>query len=71
MRIGIDSVDAELVVGLNSLAREINRIAARQAADGGWTLAPAYRAAVLPVRYGSRSLTTALCLEALAKYLER
>jgi hypothetical protein len=54
-----------------ALDRGIRVIITRQAADGGWALAPAYRGATLPVRYGSRSLTTALCLEALAKYLER
>jgi hypothetical protein len=54
-----------------AVERGVEAIVARQSADGGWALAPAYRAAVLPVSYGSRSLTTALCLEALSKHLGR
>jgi hypothetical protein len=53
------------------LERGINVILSRQTSDGGWALTPAYRAAVSHLRYGSRSITTAVCLEALAKYLKR
>ena len=51
-----------------ALDRSIHAILARQSPDGGWALATAYRGAVLPLHYGSRSLTTAVCLEVLAKY---
>jgi hypothetical protein len=51
-----------------ALQRGLNAILARQSFDGGWAIAPAYRSATKPWRYGSRCLTTALCLEALAKY---
>jgi prenyltransferase/squalene oxidase-like repeat protein len=51
-----------------ALTRAIKAILARQAADGGWDLAPAYRGAVQPLNYGSRALTTAVAIEALAKY---
>jgi hypothetical protein len=54
-----------------AIERGIDAMVARQAPDGGWAIAPAYRAAVLPVSYGSRSLTTAVCLEALGKYSGR
>lgn len=54
-----------------ALERGLEVIVARQSSDGGWALAPAYRSAVAPWRYGSRSLTTALCLEALTKYLKQ
>jgi hypothetical protein len=53
------------------LERGIRVLLDRQAADGGWAIAPAYRAAVLPLHYGSRALTTAMCLEAIGKYLRR
>lgn len=49
--------------------RGIEALLARQSADGGWAMAPAYRAAVLPLHYGSRPLTTAIVLDALARYL--
>ena len=52
-----------------ALERAIKRILDRQSADGGWALAPAYRGAVAPLNYGARSVTTAVCIEALAKYL--
>lgn len=51
-----------------ALERAIKNILNRQSQDGGWELAPAYRGAVAPLNYGSRAVTTALCLEALAKY---
>lgn len=54
-----------------ALERGIGALLARQSEDGGWAIAPAYRAAVLPVNYGSRALTTAVCLEALGKYPDR
>ena len=50
------------------LDRAIKVLLARQSADGGWALAPAYRGAVQPLNYGSRALTTAVVIEALAKY---
>lgn len=54
-----------------ALERAVAALLARQDADGGWKLAAAYRGAQLPVNYGSRAITTALALEALAKYLTR
>lgn len=51
-----------------ALERAIKIILARQSDDGGWALAPAYRGAVAPLNYGSRVVTTAVCIEALAKY---
>jgi hypothetical protein len=51
-----------------ALERAIKAIMARQSDDGGWALAPAYRGAVAPLNYGSRAVTTAVCIEALAKY---
>jgi prenyltransferase/squalene oxidase-like repeat protein len=51
-----------------ALERAIKALLARQSTDGGWALAPAYRGAVAPLNYGSRSVTTAVCIEALAKY---
>ena len=51
-----------------ALERAIKRILDRQSTDGGWELAPAYRGAVAPLNYGSRAVTTAVCIEALAKY---
>ena len=50
------------------LERAIKMLLARQSTDGGWALAPAYRGAVAPLNYGSRSVTTAVCIEVLAKY---
>lgn len=51
-----------------ALDRAIKRLLARQSDDGGWELAPAYRGAVQPLNYGARALTTAVAIEALAKY---
>jgi len=53
------------------LDRAIKRLLARQSGDGGWELAPAYRGAVQPLNYGARALTTAIAIEALAKYREQ
>jgi hypothetical protein len=50
------------------LDRAIKVLLARQSAEGGWELAPAYRGAVQPLNYGARALTTAVVIEALAKY---
>ena len=50
------------------LERAIKILLARQSSDGGWELAPAYRGAVAPLNYGARALTTAVVIEALAKY---
>lgn len=52
----------------DALDRAIKVLLARQSADGGWELAPAYRGAVQPLNYGARALTTAVVIEALAKY---
>ena len=52
----------------DALDRAIKVLLARQSSDGGWELAPAYRGAVQPLNYGSRALTTAVVIEALAKY---
>lgn len=51
-----------------ALDRAIKVLLARQSADGGWALAPAYRGAVQPLNYGARALTTSVVIEALAKY---
>ena len=50
------------------LERAIKILLARQSSDGGWELAPAYRGAVAPLNYGARPVTTAVVIEALAKY---
>ena len=52
----------------NAVDRAIKALLARQSSDGGWELAPAYRGAVQPLNYGARALTTAVVIEALAKY---
>jgi hypothetical protein len=54
-----------------ALERSVNVVIARQMSDGGWALAPAYNGDIGRWRYGSRSLTTAVCVEVLAKYLKR
>jgi hypothetical protein len=51
-----------------ALDRAVNAILVRQTSDGGWALAPAYTYDAASIRCGSRCFTTALCLEALAKY---
>ena len=51
-----------------ALNRAIKVLLARQSADGGWALAPAYRGAVQPLNYGARVLTTAVVIEVLTKY---
>jgi prenyltransferase/squalene oxidase-like repeat protein len=43
----------------------------RQMSDGGWVLEAAYTGADRSMSYGSRAVTTALCVEAFAKYLRR
>ncbi len=54
-----------------ALDRAVKTLLARQSADGGWELAPAYRGAVQPLNYGSRALSTAVAIEVLAKYRAR
>ena len=54
-----------------ALDRAIKVILARQASDGSWELAPAYRGAVQPLNYGASALTTAVTIEALTKYSGR
>jgi Prenyltransferase and squalene oxidase repeat len=51
-----------------ALDRAIKFLLTRQSPDGGWELAPAHCGAVAPLNYGARTLTTALVIEALAKY---
>lgn len=51
--------------------RGMRNLIARQTSDGGWALDAAYRGANVPVRFGSRALTTALSVEVLAKYISR
>ena len=73
--------DFETAVGLLTLLnlgekgegveRALKVVVARQMSDGGWALAPAYSGAVGRWRYGSRSVNTALFVEALAKYRTR
>src|SRR5437016_4486254 len=52
----------------DALDRGIRSILARQSADGGWALTTVYRGIGVPLRYGARSVTTAVCVEALTKY---
>jgi hypothetical protein len=53
------------------IERGLTNLIARQMSDGGWALNTVYRGAKVPVRFGSRSHTTALSVEVLAKYLAR
>jgi hypothetical protein len=59
----------------DALPRAIAAIVARQGANGLWALAPHYttvKPATEPaVYFGSSALTTAFCLEALGKFLQR
>ena len=43
----------------------------RQMSDGGWVLEGAYTGADRSMSYGSRAVTTSLCVEAIAKYLRQ
>ena len=54
-----------------TIERGVKNLIARQTSDGGWALNALYRGANVPVRFGSRAHTTALCVEVLAKYLGR
>ena len=49
-----------------AVRRGIRTVLAQQESDGGWASGPLYRGSVF--YYGSRALTTSLCLEALGKY---
>jgi squalene cyclase len=57
------------------LDRAITLLVSRQMSDGGWALSTVYTGANTWVGgryiYGSRDFTTALCVEALAKYLRQ
>ncbi len=55
----------------DAVERALKVILARQMADGGWALAPAYSGEFGRWRYGSRAVTTAACVEAIARYLKR
>lgn len=78
--------DYETALGLVSLLnlgekgeaveKGVNLLVSRQMADGGWALSTTYSGANTWLGggrffYGSRIVTTALCVEALAKYLAR
>lgn len=58
-----------------AVEKAVKLIASRQMSDGGWAFATAYSGAPRDggnrYMYGSRAVTTALCLEALAKYLRQ
>ena len=54
-----------------AVERALRFIVARQMPDGGWALEPAYTGADRSWSYGSRAATTALCVEALAKFLRQ
>jgi hypothetical protein len=54
-----------------SVQRGMQTVLARQTPDGGWALTPAYSGDSGRLRYGSRAMTSALCVEALAKYLKK
>jgi len=49
-------------------ASKCSLAATNPTAIGGWALAPAIVTPVAPLNYGSRSVTTAVCIEVLAKY---
>ena len=51
-----------------AIERGVRAILSRQNADGGWALATVYRGIGVASRYGARTITTALCTEALTKY---
>jgi hypothetical protein len=51
-----------------AIERGVRAILSRQNPDGGWDLTTVYRGIGVPARYGARAITTALCVEALAKY---
>ena len=54
-----------------SVEKALSHLIARQMPDGGWPLEAAYTGADRSMSYGSHAVTTALCVEALAKYLRR
>ena len=54
-----------------AIAKAVKFLAARQMSDGGWVLEAAYTGADRSMSYGSRAVTTSLCVEAFAKYLRR
>lgn len=51
--------------------KALKLLMARQMSDGGWALEAAYTGADRSMSYGSRAVTTSLCVEAFAKYLRR
>jgi|SRR5215471_772297 len=51
-----------------AVERGVRAILSRQKTDGGWARTTVYRGIGVPQRYGSRAVTTAVCIEALAKY---
>ena len=55
----------------DAVERGLKVILARQTADGGWALAPAYSGDFGRRQYGSCAVTTAVCVEAMARYLKR
>lgn len=53
----------------NAMQRGMRAVLARQQSDGGWAMASLYKGyRGGGLHYGSRMLTTSLCLEALGKY---
>jgi len=55
----------------DAVERGLKVILARQTADGGWALTPAYSGDFGRRQYGSCAVTTAVCVEAMARYLKR
>jgi hypothetical protein len=54
-----------------ALERTIEFLLGTQRADGSWRRIPMYGGPPVPTTFGSADLTTAVCLEALARYKER
>ncbi|PYK32289.1 MAG: hypothetical protein DME57_00430 [Verrucomicrobia bacterium] len=52
----------------DAIERGVRAILSRQNSDGGWALATVYRGIGVASRYGARTITTAVCIEALTKY---
>jgi hypothetical protein len=80
LRLSDDSFGDELLTGMaicsllnlgqvhTELGRSVEFLLSTQQPDGSWKRIPAYGGPPLPTTFGSADLTTAICLEALARY---